>query len=82
LRLATVLSLNQSTIKNNQNPPNNRHLTIDKPLVFVGAKNRGYTKNIDKNHITILGELLYNITWKRICLFKVLSILVKRKRRG
>ncbi|MCP3874039.1 MAG: AAA family ATPase [Desulfobacteraceae bacterium] len=38
----------------------NRHVpinvSIDKPIVFVGAKNRGYTKNIDKNHITILGN--------------------------
>jgi hypothetical protein len=32
-------------------------MTIDKPLVFIGAKNRGYTKNIDKNHITILGDI-------------------------
>jgi len=37
----------------NNHPVN---MTIDKPLVFVGAKNRGYTKNIDKNHITILGD--------------------------
>jgi predicted ATP-dependent endonuclease of OLD family len=29
---------------------------FDKPIVFIGAKNRGYTKNIDKNHITILGD--------------------------
>jgi predicted ATP-dependent endonuclease of OLD family len=65
LRLATELSLNQTKIKD-KNKDNwvftpfenivNQKMTIDKPLVFVGAKNRGYTKNIDKNHITILGD--------------------------
>ncbi|MEN8219602.1 MAG: hypothetical protein ABFS56_25275, partial [Pseudomonadota bacterium] len=55
MRLATALSLNQTKIKDFENIVN-RHLTVDKPLVFVGAKNRGYTKNIDKNHITILGD--------------------------
>ncbi|MDM8564696.1 ATP-binding protein [Candidatus Halobeggiatoa sp. HSG11] len=34
----------------------NSNMSIDKPLVFIGAKNRGYTKNIDKNHIKILGD--------------------------
>jgi len=31
-------------------------LCFDQPIVFIGAKNRGYTKNIDKNHIKILGN--------------------------
>lgn len=29
---------------------------FDKPLVFIGAKERGFTSNIDKNHIKILGN--------------------------
>lgn len=29
---------------------------FDKPLIFIGAKERGFTKNIDKNNITILGD--------------------------
>ncbi len=28
----------------------------DKPLVFIGAKNRGFTKNIDSDNIKILGN--------------------------
>lgn len=32
------------------------NITIDKPIVFIGAKNRGYTKNIDKDNIKILGD--------------------------
>jgi len=28
----------------------------DKPIVFVGAKNRGFTKNIDSNNIKILSD--------------------------
>ena len=29
---------------------------FDKPIVFVGAKNRGFTKNIDTNNIKILSD--------------------------
>jgi len=32
-----------------------REFEFDKPLVFIGARNRGYTNNIDPNHIKILG---------------------------
>ena len=28
----------------------------DKPMVFIGAKERGFTNNINKNHIKILGN--------------------------
>lgn len=31
-------------------------LSCDKPIVFIGAKNRGFTKNIDTNNIKILGD--------------------------
>lgn len=31
-------------------------LVCDKPIVFVGAKNRGFTKNIDSNNIKILSD--------------------------
>jgi len=66
LRLATGdICLNQTKIKDKDNLDftmfkalSNRTLnvTIDKPIVFIGAKNRGYTQNIDKNHIKILGN--------------------------
>ncbi len=53
LRLATGdIFLNKIRIKDKIH----HDITIDKPIVFIGAKNRGYTKNIDKNHITILGD--------------------------
>lgn len=29
----------------------------DKPIIFIGAKNRGFTKNINPNNIKILGSL-------------------------
>jgi predicted ATPase len=31
-------------------------LICDKPIVFIGAKNRGFTKNIDSNNIKILSD--------------------------
>lgn len=31
-------------------------IICDKPIVFVGAKNRGFTKNIDSNNIKILSD--------------------------
>lgn len=33
------------------------NFSFDKPLVFIGAKERGFTSNIDKNHIKILGSI-------------------------
>ncbi len=64
LRLATGdIRLNQTKIQNHRDLTVFKHLsnrtltvTIDKPIVFIGAQNRGYTKNIDKNHIKILGN--------------------------
>jgi energy-coupling factor transporter ATP-binding protein EcfA2 len=59
------ICLNQTSIKEHepwdwigfgQLPNQTRSLIIDKPIVFIGAKNRGYTKNIDKNQIKILGN--------------------------
>lgn len=67
LQLALNIFLNQKRVKDKQN--DNWGFTtferlaskplvfkFDKPLVFIGAQNRGYTKNIDKNHIKILGN--------------------------
>ncbi|MFU8788410.1 MAG: AAA family ATPase [Methylobacter sp.] len=34
----------------------NNSFVCDKPLVFVGAKNRGFAKNIDSNNIKILSD--------------------------
>ena len=34
----------------------NRDFVCDKPIVFIGAKNRGFTKNIDPNNIKILAN--------------------------
>lgn len=39
-------------ITNNQNT----NITCDKPIVFIGAKNRGFTKNIDTENIKILAN--------------------------
>lgn len=33
----------------------NRNLIINKPIIFIGAKNRGYAKNLDSEKIEILG---------------------------
>jgi AAA15 family ATPase/GTPase len=67
LRLAWDVSLNETKIKDKNKDKwvvesfNNLinssvNMTIDKPIVFVGAKNRGYTQNINRNHIKILGN--------------------------
>lgn len=34
------------------------HLICDQPIVFIGAKNRGFTKNVDTNNIKILSNTL------------------------
>ena len=39
-------------IRGNQN----KSFTCDKPIIFIGAKNRGFTKNIDTNNIKILAN--------------------------
>jgi len=66
LRLAAGdMSLNETKIKDKaawdvivfeQLSNKTLNVTIDKPIVFAGAKNRGYTQNVDKNHIKILGN--------------------------
>lgn len=33
------------------------NFSFDKPLIFIGAKERGFTNNIDRNHIKILGSI-------------------------
>ena len=38
--------------------PKEKNLVFNNPIVFIGAKNRGYAKNIDKNNIKILGSKL------------------------
>lgn len=35
-----------------------KNIIFNNPIVFIGAKNRGYAKNIDKNNIKILGSKL------------------------
>ena len=47
-------SWNFTPFKNILNP--NANFSFDKPLVFIGAKERGFTNNIDRNHIKILGN--------------------------
>jgi len=34
----------------------NLNFVCDKPVVFIGAKNRGYAKNINNKHIKVLGN--------------------------
>jgi predicted ATP-binding protein involved in virulence len=34
----------------------NLQFVFDKPVIFIGANNRGYTKNIDRKHIKVLGN--------------------------
>lgn len=70
LKLPLGLSVNGLNIKNETMHPwgytNFEHLQgfqnngfiCDKPLVFIGAKNRGFTKNIDTHNIKILGDTL------------------------
>jgi predicted ATP-dependent endonuclease of OLD family len=48
-------SWNFTPFKNILNP--NANFSFDKPLVFIGAKERGFTNNIDRNHIKILGNI-------------------------
>ncbi|RLC21948.1 MAG: hypothetical protein DRI57_01155 [Deltaproteobacteria bacterium] len=61
------ISLNENKIKDKERdkfrvaifehlPNADTNLIYDKPIVFIGAKNRGYTNNIDRNHIRILGN--------------------------
>lgn len=67
LYLAQGISLNGMEIKNKERDSWNvapffdcvtilKSLEIKNPIVFIGAKNRGYAKNIDANNIQILGD--------------------------
>lgn len=72
LRLALGISLNDTQIKDknedkwelilfetvnaNRLLKENVKMIIDKPIVFIGAQNRGYTQNINPNQIKILGD--------------------------
>ena len=68
LQLPLGININNIEIKNKINQkwkvayfhhiPKNRNnqFIFDKPLVFIGAKNRGFTKNINPENIKILGN--------------------------
>jgi len=68
LALASELIVNQIVIKdehrhpwghttfNNLNKYFDSHFVCDKPILFIGAKNRGFSKNIDPDNIKILGN--------------------------
>ena len=67
IQLPLGISVNNLTIKDKnkdawkysdlQNIYRRPHrLVCDKPVVFIGAQNRGFTKNIDPDHIKILGD--------------------------
>jgi predicted ATP-dependent endonuclease of OLD family len=68
LKLPLAIELNGVEIKNKErqnwgyttfeNIAGNRDdsFVFDKPIVFIGAKNRGFTKNINPNNIKILGS--------------------------
>jgi len=49
-----------------------RDFICDKPIIFIGAKNRGFTKNIDTNNIKVLSDKSnrfvesFQRTWKYI----------------
>lgn len=69
LKLSSGININNINIKNKTKQnwgivyfdiiPQNRESSFicDKPLVFIGAKNRGFTKNIDPDNIKILGNI-------------------------
>jgi len=69
LRLPLNIVINKVTIKDRntqswgftsfEDIPRNSirgNFVCDKPIVFIGAKNRGFTKNIDSNNIKILSN--------------------------
>ncbi len=47
-RFASFEAISRNYIRGN--------FVCDKPIVFIGAKNRGFTKNIDSNNIKILSD--------------------------
>ena len=78
LKLPKGISLNNNKIKNNTinqwvhiefnliQSSRDNSLICDKPIVFIGAKNRGFTKNINTDNIKILpnaqGRFVESIT--------------------
>ncbi|WP_353572767.1 AAA family ATPase [Candidatus Albibeggiatoa sp. nov. BB20] len=48
--LVSVQKLAES--RYNQSSP----ISINKPVVFISARNRGYTENLDKNEISVVGD--------------------------
>lgn len=68
LKLPLDIELNGVKIKDKNSQPwgftdfeqiapfQNKSFICDKPIVFVGAKNRGFAKNIDTNNIKILSD--------------------------
>jgi predicted ATPase len=68
LRLPLEIELNGIQIKNKEKQPwgytkfehiagnGDDSFVCDKPIVFIGAKNRGFTKNINPDNIKILGS--------------------------
>lgn len=68
LRLPLEIELNGIQIKNKEKQNwayttfehiagnRNQSFVCDKPIVFIGAKNRGFTKNINPDNIKILGS--------------------------
>lgn len=67
LFLPLEISINKLKIKNKQTDDwgiatfeyiNNKKInfSFDKPIVFIGAKNRGYAKNLNKDNVKILGS--------------------------
>ena len=67
LKLSLNLSVNSEKIKDKNKEPwgyvdfkniayKNKDFVCDKPIIFIGAKNRGFTKNIDPDNIKILAN--------------------------
>lgn len=67
LYLANLIKINNIIVKNKQrdnwqvttfsmNLTNHIKLNFDNPIVYIGAKNRGYAKNLNKDNVKILGS--------------------------
>ncbi len=67
LYLPQNIEINESNIKNKETEKwgvtelgkiinRTSNFSFDNPIVFIGAKNRGYAKNLDKNNVKILGN--------------------------
>lgn len=69
IRLPLNIRINDITIKDkntdnwgettiDQVVANSQNYSFDNPIVFIGAKNRGYAKNLDKDNVKIIGSKL------------------------